>query len=120
MYHQPLCCLAEISAEHSFPLHYRLTAYTKLHKLTVPWSHQTSFLSLWRVKPQKPCGSALLGAGELRFRVWERDMTWEKGSGELFGHQMSNHNHTQETVFDLTTMLDNVGLTKLDPSDPWE
>lgn len=43
-------------------------------------------------------------------------MTWEKGSGELLGHQISNPSPTQETVFDLTTMLDNVDVTKLDPA----
>lgn len=56
------------------------------------------------------------GAGELRVRVWEWDMTWEKGSGDLLGYQISNFSPTQEIMFDLTTMLDNINLTKLDPA----
>lgn len=43
-------------------------------------------------------------------------MTWEKGNGDLFGHPMLNFSPTQETVFDLTTMLDDVHLSKLDPA----
>ena len=53
----------------------------------------------WRVK----------GSGD-----WESNMTWEKGSGELLGHKIikkSNRSRTQETGFDLTTVLDDVNVT---------
>lgn len=115
LYHQPVAVWQIALQSITFPLSPPTTGWQFTSNYTNSLhlgSIKPHFLSLQGAKPQRSCGSALPGAEE--HSVWELDMTWEKGKWWSFWDvKYQTVVPTQETVFDLTTVLDNVDAVKL-------